>query len=192
MKGEINLQNLNELIDWLKQRHIDTSLWGEDTAKSIAHLWGEISAGETILLEDPPRRVVQVVQVIIWRGREVLLEAEQVMENGSRRFRKRPPSEKLKSGESYLEAARRCLQEELGVAPEAVRLRPESYEVNSELQVSSSYPGLLTEYSLHRVEASVTGLPDVTFWRENETALAEAPVKRHRWEWRDGRSFGAV
>jgi hypothetical protein len=162
---------INELIIWLNDHNIDTSLWGEGNAKSVIHLWDEIASGEIVLLENPPRRIVNVVQVVIRRERQVLLEAEQIMENGSRRFRNQPPSEKFKPGESYLEAASRCLQEELGVASEAIYLLPSSYCLRRELLDSYSYPGLLTEYTFHMVEAEVAGLPKEPFWRGNEAVL---------------------
>lgn len=180
---------INELVLWLHQHNIDTSLWGEGNAKSVIHLWEEISSGEILLLDDPPRRIVNVVQVVIRRDRQVLLEAEQIMENGSRRFRNQPPSEKFKPGESYQDAASRCLQEELGVTPEAIRLLPSRYYSRTELLDSYSYPGLLTEYTFHMVDAEVMGLPTESFWRGNEAVLMGDPVKRHRWEWRYDRSF---
>ena len=180
---------INELIIWLNQRNIDTSLWGEGNAKSIIHLWDEIVSGEVVLMDDPPRRIVNVVQVVIRRERQVLLEAEQIMENGSRRFRNQPPSEKFKPGESYLDAAVRCLQEELGVAAETIHLLPESYYPRTELLDSFSYPGLLTEYTFHMVEATVAKLPDEPFWRGNEASKYGDPVKRHLWTWRYDRSF---
>jgi hypothetical protein len=180
---------INEFVSWLDQHDIDTSMWGEGNAKSVIHLWDEVSSGEVTLLDDPPRRIVHVVQVVIRRGRQVLLEAEQIMENGSRRFRNQPPSEKIKSGETYVEAAYRCLQEELGVSLESIQLLPENYTSRTELLDSFSYPGLLTEYTFHMVEAIVPDLPDEPFWRGNEAVLAGDPVKRHRWEWRYDRSF---
>lgn len=180
---------INELVLWLHLHKIDTSFWGEGNAKGIVHLWEEICSGEVTLLNDPPRRIVNVVQVVIRQERQVLLEAEQVMENGSHRFRNQPPSEKIKPGESYLDAASRCLQEELGVTPEAIYLLPSSYCVRRELLDSYSYPGLLTEYTFHMVEAEVAGLPKEPFWRGNEAVLAGDPVKRHLWEWRYDRSF---
>jgi ADP-ribose pyrophosphatase YjhB (NUDIX family) len=184
-----NFKYINEFVSWLEQHNIDTSYWGEGNAKSVINLWDEIASGEIILLDDPPRRIVHVVQVVIRRGRRILLEVEQVMENGSRRFRNQPPSEKFKLGESYLDAAARCLREELGVTPEDIHLLPESYCPRTELLDSFSYPGLLTEYTFHVVEADVEGLPDEPFWRENKATVAGDPVKRHLWVWRYDRSF---
>lgn len=180
---------INELVAWLNQYNIDTSLWGEGNAKSVIHLWDEVSSGEVILMDDPPRRVVHVVQVVIRRNRQVLLEAEQVLGNGSRRFRNQPPSEKFKPGESYLDAAHRCLQEELNAPAEAIHLLPESYAPRVELLDSYSYPGLLTEYLFHLVDAEVDGLPEEPFWRGNTATIMGDPVKRHLWEWRYDRSF---
>jgi hypothetical protein len=188
-ESAIEFKYINELLDWLNHHEIDISFWGEGNAKSVIHLWQEYASGEIVLLENPPRRIVDVVQVIIRRGRQVLLEAEQVMENGSHRFRNQPPSEKIKPGETYLDASWRCLQEELGLSPDTAEVFPETHSSRTELLDSFSYPGLLTEYTFHMVEAKVEGLQDASFWRGNTAVSQGDPVMRHLWEWRYDRSF---
>jgi aspartate/methionine/tyrosine aminotransferase len=188
-KPAVTFTHIDELRGWLNRHNVDLTFWGDGNAKSVPHLWQEYVSGETRLREDPPRRMVNVAQVIIRRGQKVLLEAEQVMENGSRRSRRQPPSEKFKPGETYLDATRRCLQEELGAQPEAIHISPETHTVHTERRGSSSYPGLLTEYTFHTVEAQVDGLQEASFWRENTAVSQGDPVRRHLWEWGDGRSF---
>jgi hypothetical protein len=180
-------QSENQLEDWLHQANIDTSLWGEGNAKTVNHLWIELLEGEAHLQDNPLLRLVDVVQIIIRRGKQILLEMEQELENGQVRFRNQPPSEKIKAAESYKDAALRCLWEELGVVATAVTFHPNTYtQVESETD-SLSYPGLKTRYTFHMIESEVNGLPDEDFWRNNAAFGTGDPVKRHHWTWRFSR-----
>ncbi|PIE81489.1 MAG: hypothetical protein CSA11_03890 [Chloroflexi bacterium] len=182
------MRNLKELEDWLVQYQIDTSSWGQGRFKSVDCLWAEIVSGESTLWDNPPRRRVQVAQVMIRRGDLILVEAEQVMRNGSRRFREHPPTEKFKAGESPLAAARRCLQEELGVQPEAICFLEQCGAPQLKRQEAYSYPGLLTEYVMFSFDAEVAGLPEGLFYQENQ-ASADDPVRQHGWAWRPAQNL---
>jgi hypothetical protein len=176
------ITSLDDLTRWLAARGISTAAWNAGPAKDAADLWREIQAGESRLEDDPPRRVVEVVQVWVRdRAGRVLIEKEQELADGRLRTRNRPPSEKLKPGEDYAKAAARCLVEELGVAQADITLRPESYRRTERTLDSPSYPGLLTRYTIHEVDAAVRGLPAGDFSRAN-TAAAD-PVRRHGWTW---------
>ncbi len=135
--------------------------------------------------------MVNVAQVIIRRGEYVLLEAEQVFGDGQRRYRGKPPAEKIKPGETYMEAAARCLQEELGVETGQIQLFPDTHRQVKTYAMSSSYPGLPALYNLHTVEAAVSGLPETEFWRDNRSFTAGDPVKRHKWVWRRENALAA-
>jgi hypothetical protein len=176
--------DIHALEVWLKKYGIDYDSWGQHSSKSLGNLWEEVTAGEIQLKAPPPLRVVEVVQIIIRQGDAVLVEAEQEFFNGQRRFRDQPPSEKVKPGETVQEAAYRCLQEELGVSSDQIRLRMESHQTHQSNTNSISYPGLPSQYNFHLLEAAVTGLPTEGFWRENQAGGAIDPVKRHRWVWR--------
>ncbi len=173
-----------ELAAWLATNGIDTAQWGAAGTKRIADLGQEISRGESVLTTDPPTRNVTLVQVILRRGDEVLLELAQEMRDGQVRHRQQPPSEKLIAGEEALSAAGRCLLEEVGLtADQVTRLALSGPPHVSEVD-SPSYPGLPTRYTVYRVEATADGLPDDDFWHDNHGAGDSDPVLRHQWGWR--------
>lgn len=180
-------KNVQELADWLTAVNINTTFWGEGNAKSIDNLWDELKDGEVALQADPPLRLVNVAQILVRRGKQILVEAEQELEDGQRRFRNQPPSEKMKPGESYLETAVRCFKEELGINPENVIMLTETYQQAIRESDSLSYPGLKTQYTFHIIEAQVNGLPQTDFWLENRAYGAGDPVKRHLWKWQYAR-----
>ncbi|MCA9917455.1 MAG: NUDIX domain-containing protein [Anaerolineales bacterium] len=157
--------------------------WGKNSSKSLHNLWQELEAGEVQLKEPPPLRVVEVVQIIIPRGDQILVEAEQEFVNGQRRFRNQPPSEKVKPEETIEEAAYRCLLEELGILPADIILNLASHQEHQTRTNSISYPGLPSQYNFHVLEAAVSGLPEGAFWRDNQTGDSVDPVRRHRWVW---------
>ncbi len=168
----------------LRARRVDISLWGTGSAKTVESLLEEIATGEIELKDKPFRRVLTgVVQVIIRRGDRILIEAEQVFYDGRRRARNIPPAEKMLPGESYIDAARRCLTEELGLTLDGVEILPETHTSSQEMRTSWSYPGLLGQYTIHRVEVSAPDLPDSSFWTEEVTLENDPTVRRHLWTW---------
>lgn len=173
-----------ELAIWLEGRAIDMTLWGTGTYKTINNLWDEYEAGEVFFEDDPPLRVVQVVQILLQQNSAILLELEQVLANGKRRFRNQPPSEKIKGNETSIDAAHRCLMEELGLRLEQMDFMSVENEKEGMITDSPSYPGLLTRYTMQKVEARVTGLPVEDFWRENKAAAEGDPISWHLWGWR--------
>ena len=171
------------LEKWLAQRGIDISDWDTGDAKSVTSLWYELQEGDIVLQDNPLLRVVHVVQVIIRRQDKILIEAMQEFDDGSRRYRNQPPSEKMKASESYTDAALRCLWEELGVGEADVTFDQSSYKQVQAQADSPSYPGLPTQYTFHLIEAAVAGLPGTDFWHDNENYGEGDPVKRHYWVW---------
>jgi ADP-ribose pyrophosphatase YjhB (NUDIX family) len=152
--------------------------------KRPADLWGEMARGETVLRDDPPRREVSLVHVVLRRGDQVLMELAQELRDGTLRHRHIPPSEKLVAGETAEVAARRCLFEEVGLAAAAVTALEVVEPPTTSRLDSPSYPGLWTHYTIYTVEAAAEGLPDADFWRDNCDAGPFDPVRRHLWGWR--------
>lgn len=174
-------QSPDELDDWLATAGIDTDTWGQGSAKSTADLWREYVAGESTFQDDPPGRLVEVVQLVIRHNGAALVELAQEFADGRTRVRRRPPSEKMKRGETAREAAVRCLQEELGLGTADVRLDAAA-QVTESWQESPSYPGLPTRYVFHTFSGETNALPDSDFYRVND--VPDDPIRRHLWGWR--------
>jgi hypothetical protein len=175
-----------QLETWLRGHGIDTRLWGRGAAKSVGDLWTEITQGESQLVDEPPLRRVQVVELHIRRDGLLLVEAAQELASGEVRRRNQPPAEKLKPGEAPGDAARRCLNEELGVArEEQIQFAAAPVETRQVTKLSPSFPGLVTAFTIHRVMVAVSGLPAGEFSTANAAYQNGDPVVRHFWRWVD-------
>ncbi len=175
----------DELAAWLEGKGVDTAVWGSGQYKSINNLWDEYVQGEVSFEMNPATRIVRVVQVLIQQDKAILFEAEQVFRNGERRLRNQPPSEKIKGDESGIDAAYRCLNEELGVGRDQVDILAFDRVGEEVVSDSPSYPGLQTRYRLQTITVRVSGLPEREFWRENKAASDGDPVEEHLWVWRE-------
>ena len=175
------MQTISELTAWLEQAGVDLTLWGKDGAKTAVHLHRELEEGDCQLFDNPPRRVVRVVELIITREGMQLMEVAQEMANGRLRHRNLPPAEKMKTGETVEAAAIRCAEEELGTT---VSIIGNSHPQKETERLSPSYPGLLSHYTVHSVKTAVFNLPDHDFWRDNGSFTDGDPVRRHQWGWR--------
>ncbi len=180
----IGFANAQALESWLMAHSVSTDSWGRTGAKTVANLWHEYEQGEILFEEDPPTRLVRVVQIILRREDYVLHELAQEFSDGRLRRREQPPSEKIYVGESQFAAAARCLREELGLDARDICLLNSTAEGERTLADSPSYPGLQTRYTIYTVEAAAADLPEGDFWRENEAAAEGDPVRRHLWGWR--------
>lgn len=135
-----------DLAHWLAERGLPVAAYGQEKAKTIRHLLTELRQGEcSLFLADGVlcRRILSVRIDIICDldGRRLkLVEDRQEFRDG--RVRRRgfdaSCSEKLVAGEDPLEAARRAIAEELGIA-EPVELQFVRTEQHS--GPSRSYPG---------------------------------------------------
>lgn len=179
--------DLAELKAWLAEAGIDISAWGRNDAKSVVDLAREIANGESILQSEPPRRIVQVVQVRIplVRGDSecVLVESAQEFADGRVRRRNNMPSEKMLPNEDPVAAAMRCLEEELGLDADQL-LGPPTYTNSSQkIMESPSYPGLTTEFTMHQVLVETDALPAESFSTPNLAHADGDPVVASHWAW---------
>lgn len=184
----LQLETIAQLKAWLDSKGIDISRWGVGGAKSVENLWAEIVEGETEIQDNPPLRLVRLVNVIIRQGDRMLVEATQEFGENQQRQRGGPPAEKSKPGESPIETALRCLQEELQVDATRVAIMAVSSELQVRTKDSPSYPGLRTCYLQYDVEANVEGLPSESFWTTEAFHEDGDPVHLHQWLWKSADS----
>lgn len=179
-----SFSSVRDLDSWLTQRGIPTDLWGRAEAKRVEDLYAELQNGDSALLDDPPRRYVSFIQLLIEANGLYLHEVRQVLATGEVRERMSLPAEKLKPGESWVDAAHRCLNEELDLGPgpayEVVGVDP----YRQEEAESPSYPGLQTAYVVSRARVMAQGLPRSAFSTMEANAGGDTSVRQHFWEWR--------
>lgn len=145
-----------KLSRWLKERGVDTSLWGRGMTKSVQKLFREMSEDDVVIQRStPPLRVVKVVSVKIWQDnpQRFLVETHQQDAEGSIRIRNRLLAEKMHNGESVPKAARRGILEELGGLVKGIQTYPATISVHEETNESPSYPNLYSRYILHTIVA---------------------------------------
>lgn len=174
-----------ELNTWLLDQGIDLTRWDSDSAKSIENLFTELSTGDCTIQLNPPLRIIHVVQVLIFQGKLILVEMEQEMKDFRKRKRNLPPSEKMKIGEDCLEAAVRCLEEELSVSKKNITILTTDCKPFIRYRTSRSYPGLSSKYFIYRVHAQVDELPQGSFWSdEKDDDERHDVIRRHFWGWK--------
>jgi hypothetical protein len=179
-----NFLSTDDLKNWLLGQKIDLTIWNCGDAKSVENLFDELQHGDCSIQLRPPLRVIYVVQVFIIRDKSILVELEQEMSDHRKRKRNLPPSEKMKPGESWANATKRCLKEELQIEPDAIKIITKECKPSIRYRNSNSYPGLKTKYFIYRIHTEVNGLPEGNFWSEEETRVEDADVIRnHYWGW---------
>lgn len=144
----------------------------------------EVRKGECVLRDG--KRQIYVVKVIITDGDCELVEARQIsVSNGHVKERQRCLSEKLHPSDgSIRKAAYRGICEELGdivgTSPQ-VRFVEASVCTAEEIGKSSSFPGLMTQYTLYSVQAEIEGL---TREATSDSFITVEDGRVHQWEWK--------
>jgi hypothetical protein len=165
---------------WLQQSGVDLTRWGVADAKRVVDLWEELMQGETRLFASPLGRAIRMVSLLIERDDQILIELRQEMRDGRIRNRQLLPTEKLFEEEAIVSGARRCLEEELGVAEPTCELTVVSQQVQR--LNSPSYPGVPTTYHVTYIAVSLPQLPMHDFTIENRSHTD--PIVSHTWGWR--------
>jgi hypothetical protein len=170
-----------KLKRWLQQSGVDTSTWGHGRAKSAEQLWREVLRGETHLLANPPRRMVELVVLIVRREEQILLEIGQHLPGENFRQRAWPPSEKMISGENFLQTAVRGLREEFGLVPDDYTLHHDTYRRAYQWRDSVSYPTLPAQYCFHIIDVDIPSLPPEPF--TTTEPIRDELSLIHHWAW---------
>ena len=185
-KPNINPGPLNELKQQLQNSGVDVSKWGTRQAKTLQHLLKEIKDGETILVKNNEGKLLRenivgnaIIYYISSEGKKYRLrEEKQIFKDGRERQRALfHVSEKIKTTEDPKEAMTRGIKEELGIKSE---INLTQIDTNIELLISPSYPGLQTQYILHKFE---TILNDEQF--KPEGFIEEQPDKSTYFVWEE-------
>ena len=143
-----------KLAFYLKKFGIKTENWGKGSAKNVGNLFKEISRRESILCEKNGRIVREIrvagINVVFQKGKNHYRLHEDRQEFTDGRIRKRiianSLAEKFKGDESPKKAAKRALNEELGI-DEKTDIRKTGKRI--EIRDSLSYPGLKTRYIIY-------------------------------------------
>jgi len=176
------VENEEEISSLLDRHGISTKEYGTGGALHVYDLAREVAQGFCQLEADEAGALVRHVSVvevtlIAWLPtcRLVLIDEEQILDDGRKRQRRQQQQRlhgKLKPGETTTDCAYRTMIERLnltGPTATAVRALPtnilapmagggtgeaacSSVPVEVMEAISSSYPGLRTRYSVHRVE----------------------------------------
>lgn len=177
---------MNKRLEQTLTRHgVPIERWGRGSAKTVEDLASELERGEAQLRENPRtgelERLVRVAEVDVFaRDAEGavrrLVEDHQRFADGRRRKRKLDSSlaEKLLAAERPLAAARRALEEELGVSGAQVRRAGRPHTTTRE---SPSYPGLRTRYEIVPYAAWLSG-DDI-----QERYVERTPEKDTKFRW---------
>jgi hypothetical protein len=152
------IATMDQLKGILQDFKIDIDQWGKEKAKNMEDLYDEITQGETILASFENKestdltRIVEVVAIDVFdpTGRLKLKEQKQTFADGRTRLRvqKHSVSEKVKPEDTdHYATALRALYEELGISADVTQIK--YIGKKTEVQESSSYPGLKTCYQIH-------------------------------------------
>jgi len=180
---------VEELSCFLESYGLDTSCYGVGKAKSLVNLLTEVAKGETVIhvLDERPVRQVEVVCLFLRNDLgQILVETKQVTPDGRERCRCRPLSEKLMRDEPWDQGAIRGVQEELGTAMNentTFIMDRDSHKIKREWLESTSYPGLLTVYKLHQLDARLTGIPQNGSFKTTEQT--DRGIIENHWEWKN-------
>ena len=157
------LEPSEDLASRLIKFDVPVSLWGQGSAKTVEHLYSEIEAGDSEIVEESKKLVRYVhfvnVEVVARFGGQLhrLVEDRQVFTDGRTRRREDlggAVKEKIHPSEDPDQAVDRALKEELQVEGkiQKKKLRTESLD-----KESPSYPGLRSKYKAHFFEAELFG-----------------------------------
>lgn len=178
--------NEHTLAKFLKDHNIPLGLWGTGEAKSIGHLANELQTGEAQIKLDGGKLIRSAegsaLQVYFKDTRRTLRlqEDRQVFKDGRVKRRKLETSvgEKMRPGETAIEAAKRTLREELKITDD-LTLLPLPPIIKGPMP-SQSFPGLMSHYLIHVFEVY---LPEHLF--RPEGYIEEQPDKTSYFVWTD-------
>src|SRR5574343_197808 len=156
-----SIKSIEDLKSLLDEYGINSDNWGKSAgSKHINSLYNEIKNKECTIeiVNGLPMRNVEVATVdVTYKGRKLKEDYQQFTDGRTRkRYNQSSCSEKMHLGEMHLDAAIRCLREELGIEDiKASQLRNYRKEEVGPKD-SMSYPGLQTYAVGHKYDIELT------------------------------------
>jgi hypothetical protein len=149
----------DEIRSKLEKHGLDVSLYGVDKARSLEQIANEVQRGECYLMEGEGK-ILRVVDLVLVRlaepGGRVLVEVKHVHPDGTELKTERFPATKRRPGDNVWRTARRMIEQRVQLKDtpsEHIHIRLGVEELTEEESTSPSYPGLLSVYRKHYVDA---------------------------------------
>jgi len=160
MTGNFTSGTIIELQVLLRRHGFDPDKYGVGKAKTLEHLFREVQSGECSLFAEGCALVrdVQLVGLNITREGRVLEEQfQEFYEGNRRRTRKLDASagEKMKPEETPNDTVRRLIKEEFPILLGNLETLIRGDDL-SRREESFSYPGLITQYTIHLFSIELT------------------------------------
>jgi hypothetical protein len=174
----------NDLYLFLSDKGVPLDLFGSGNAKTVDQLYEEIQSGETKLLYDEGVliRYFRGVVVHVYSGVYKLHEDRQEFKDG--RIRRRNfdfLGEKMVNGEAPVDAALRCIKEEIGIDVSNLEYQRRELKPHAD---SMSYPGIITIGDLYHfnvtLESSDFNLDGYIEYQDAKTNYYVWRVQRQR------------
>lgn len=181
-----------KLVELLLQHGVNVSRYGRGHSKSLRDLSDELSRGEAHIEQDEKghlRRIVDVVMLKVVRPFStleeerqrrttddgcLLVEAEEIYEDGSSKALCWLPAVKRRPEESHFLAARRVL-ERLRIDPNQVELDPTDVRIVEEEKDSFFFPGLKTLYRKRIVTAKIMRIKEFLLLSDRHQITHRSP-----------------
>eukprot|EP00746_Dinoflagellata_sp_MGD_P074546 gnl/MRDRNA2_/MRDRNA2_30098_c0_seq1.p1 gnl/MRDRNA2_/MRDRNA2_30098_c0~~gnl/MRDRNA2_/MRDRNA2_30098_c0_seq1.p1 ORF type:complete len:1555 (-),score=280.63 gnl/MRDRNA2_/MRDRNA2_30098_c0_seq1:277-4941(-) len=201
-------ETLSDLEKKLQDHGIDTSKFGQGSAKSVEALYNDIQADQTCALETDSKgslkRVVSLVKIPLiaqdtsgtWYQ---LISNKQFLPDGRQRQRRDELARMIKPGEVWQECLTEVIADQLklkeNVVQRQIRFDFQGYKYTENEVLSPGYPGLVTLYRIHEIPAQLRssndpelkciGLPEGHTFSVIEGAFQETNIgaRLRIWTW---------
>jgi len=151
----------------LRDHNIDTTKFGQGSAKSLQQMATEVQSGSTVLMLDAAhhKKLVRVVDVVLLRicppgcKTKFLVETGEKFPDGRQRNILRLPGTKKEPHHNSKQTAEKIATEMLNLGGAKITFDFTQKEIFEEQEESPSYPGVQTVYRKEVIEGTLAGDP---------------------------------
>jgi serine/threonine protein kinase len=151
--------NEEDLKKYLTNNNVDIALYGQNGTKTLKEFSHELMKGESSLVQDGGQviRVVDVVvlQIVNPSAKDILVQTEQTLPDGTKNTFNRLPGAKRRPDENQFLTARRVLRKQLKIDENMVQLDAKDVQYFEEEKPSPGFPGLKTVYRKRLIKAEL-------------------------------------